>query len=129
MLWHTRCALYSFDRRANHPRLQILKQILEAKEKMGDTMKTSFFSMTEAKYAAGENIKHTIFDNVETAQVQYNQPQPCPQQPNFCACGTDHVAEAWGACTSIASPTESNDNAGDSDNAHGQRRGYQDPKV
>jgi V-type H+-transporting ATPase subunit D len=50
--------------------LQILKQILEAKEKMGDTMKTSFFSMTEAKYAAGETIKHTIFDNVETAQVQ-----------------------------------------------------------
>lgn len=32
-------------------------------------MKNSFFSMTEAKYAAGENIKHTIFDNVETAQV------------------------------------------------------------
>lgn len=50
--------------------LQILKQILEAKEHMGDTMKTSFFSMTEAKYAAGDSIKHTIFDNVETAQVQ-----------------------------------------------------------
>eukprot|EP00892_Ulva_mutabilis_P011255 jgi/Ulvmu1/8501/UM044_0035.1 len=48
---------------------QILKQILECKEDMGDTMKTSFFSMTEAKYAAGDNIKHTIFDNVETAQV------------------------------------------------------------
>lgn len=48
---------------------QILKQILECKEDMGDTMKTSFFSMTEAKYAAGDNIKHTIFDNVESAQV------------------------------------------------------------
>jgi V-type H+-transporting ATPase subunit D len=50
--------------------VQILKQILEAKEKMGDTMKASFFSMTEAKYAAGDSIKHTIFDNVETAQVR-----------------------------------------------------------
>jgi hypothetical protein len=33
-------------------------------------MKASFFSMTEAKYAAGGNIKHTIFDNVETAQAR-----------------------------------------------------------
>lgn len=49
--------------------LQILKTILECKEEMGDTMKTSFFSMTEAKYAAGDTVKHTIFDNVETAQV------------------------------------------------------------
>lgn len=39
---------------------------------MGDTMKASFFSMTEAKYAAGESIKHTIFDNVETAQVLHH---------------------------------------------------------
>jgi len=37
---------------------------------MGDTMKTSFCSMTEAKYAAGDSIKHTIFDNVENAQVR-----------------------------------------------------------
>lgn len=50
--------------------VQILKLILECKEEMGDTMKTSFFSMTEAKYAAGDKIKHTIFDNVETAQVR-----------------------------------------------------------
>lgn len=50
--------------------MQILKQILECKEDMGDTMKTSFFSMTEAKYAAGDSIKHTIFDNVENAQVR-----------------------------------------------------------
>lgn len=32
-------------------------------------MKASFFSLTEAKYAAGDTIKHTVFDNVETAQV------------------------------------------------------------
>ena len=55
--------------RTARARVQILKEILENKEEMGDTMKASFFSMTEAKYAAGDNIKHTIFDNVETAQV------------------------------------------------------------
>lgn len=32
-------------------------------------MKASFFSLTEAKYAAGDTIKHTVFDNVESAQV------------------------------------------------------------
>lgn len=49
---------------------QLLKEILESKEEMGDTMRKSFFSMTEAKYAAGDNIKHTIFDNVDSAQVR-----------------------------------------------------------
>lgn len=33
-------------------------------------MKASFFSLTEAKYAAGDTIKHTVFDNVESAQVR-----------------------------------------------------------
>ena len=32
-------------------------------------MKVSFFSMTEAKHAAGDKVKNTMFNNVETAQV------------------------------------------------------------
>lgn len=49
---------------------QILKKILAAKQQMGDTMKTSAFSLTEAKYAAGDGIKHTVFDQVEAANVR-----------------------------------------------------------
>lgn len=33
-------------------------------------MKDSFFAYTNAVYAAGEGIKHTILDNVETANVR-----------------------------------------------------------
>ena len=33
-------------------------------------MRDSAFRLTEAKYAAGEKVKHTIFDNVETAKVK-----------------------------------------------------------
>ncbi len=51
---------------------QILKEIIEKKEGMGDMMKTSFFSMTEAIYSSGESVKHTIHDNVETATVRVN---------------------------------------------------------
>ena len=54
---------------------QILKQIIETKEGLGDTMKGSFFSWAEAKYSAGENIKHTILDNVETALVKVQMSQ------------------------------------------------------
>lgn len=49
---------------------QILKEIVDAKEGMGDKMKGSFFSLAEAKYAAGDNIKNTIFDNVERATLK-----------------------------------------------------------
>jgi V-type H+-transporting ATPase subunit D len=33
-------------------------------------MKDSFFSYTNAIYAAGEGVKHTVLDNVETASVR-----------------------------------------------------------
>lgn len=33
-------------------------------------MKNSFFAYTEAMYAAGQGVKHTIVDNVETASVR-----------------------------------------------------------
>jgi V-type H+-transporting ATPase subunit D len=49
---------------------QILKKIVDTKTKMGKSLKTSSFALTEAKYAAGDNVKHTIFDNVEAAQVR-----------------------------------------------------------
>ncbi|KAI3970683.1 hypothetical protein MKX01_024330 [Papaver californicum] len=49
---------------------QILKNIVSAKESMGDIMKTSSFALTEAKYVAGENIKHTVLENVHTASLK-----------------------------------------------------------
>jgi hypothetical protein len=36
----------------------------------GSIMKDSFFSYTNAIYAAGEGVKHTVLDNVETASVR-----------------------------------------------------------
>lgn len=49
---------------------QILKRIVETKEAMGDTMKASAFSLTEAKYAAGDNIKYVVFENVDKATIK-----------------------------------------------------------
>jgi len=49
---------------------QVLKRILACKSKMGDAMKDSAFSLVAAKYVAGEGIKHSIFDAVDTASVR-----------------------------------------------------------
>lgn len=49
---------------------QLLKEIIDAKEGLGGTMRGSFFAYTEAQYAAGDGIKHTIVDNVDTATVK-----------------------------------------------------------
>lgn len=49
---------------------QILKRILAAKIKMGEIIKDSSFAMVQAKYVAGDGVKHTIFDAVETAAVK-----------------------------------------------------------
>eukprot|EP01026_Neomeris_dumetosa_P031711 TRINITY_DN25144_c0_g1_i1.p1 TRINITY_DN25144_c0_g1~~TRINITY_DN25144_c0_g1_i1.p1 ORF type:complete len:301 (-),score=48.64 TRINITY_DN25144_c0_g1_i1:410-1207(-) len=51
---------------------QILKKIIDTKEEMGATLRDSFFALAEAKYAAGESIRHTVFDNVDkaTSKVQ-----------------------------------------------------------
>uniref|UniRef100_A0A6N2MDM8 V-type proton ATPase subunit D n=1 Tax=Salix viminalis TaxID=40686 RepID=A0A6N2MDM8_SALVM len=54
---------------------QILKKIVSTKESMGDTMKASSFALTEAKYVAGENIKHTILENVQTATLKVRSRQ------------------------------------------------------
>ncbi|KAH7663324.1 ATPase V1 complex subunit D protein [Dioscorea alata] len=49
---------------------QILKNIVTAKEQMGDIMRASSFALTEAKYAAGENIKHVVLESVKSASVR-----------------------------------------------------------
>lgn len=49
---------------------QILKKIVQTKEAMGDTMKTSAFALTESKYAAGEAFKHVVFENVDQALIK-----------------------------------------------------------
>ncbi|KAK3184708.1 hypothetical protein Dsin_031994 [Dipteronia sinensis] len=54
---------------------QILKNIVTTKESMGDVMKTSSFALTEAKYVAGENIKHIVLENVQTASLKVRSRQ------------------------------------------------------
>lgn len=54
---------------------QILKKIVSTKEAMGDVMKTSSFALTEAKYVAGENIKHIVLENVQSATVKVRSRQ------------------------------------------------------
>ncbi|XP_043721678.1 V-type proton ATPase subunit D [Telopea speciosissima] len=49
---------------------QILKKIVATKESMGTIMKDSSFALTEAKYIAGENIKHVVLENVQTATLK-----------------------------------------------------------
>ena len=49
---------------------QILRRILDAKKTMGRTMRDSAFSLTQAKYVAGEGIKYTIEDTVGAANVR-----------------------------------------------------------
>ena len=39
-------------------------------EEMGQSMKDATFTLTEAKYAAGDNFKHMIFENVGQATNQ-----------------------------------------------------------
>lgn len=54
---------------------QILKKIVSTKESMGDIMKASSFALTEAKYVAGDNIKHVVLENVRTASLKVRSRQ------------------------------------------------------
>ncbi|CAI5476656.1 unnamed protein product [Closterium sp. Yama58-4] len=54
---------------------QILKKIMETKESMGDIMKSSAFALTEAKYAAGDRVKHVVFENVDQAIIKVRAKQ------------------------------------------------------
>ncbi|OAY45746.1 V-type proton ATPase subunit D [Manihot esculenta] len=54
---------------------QILKKIVSTKESMGDVMKASSFALTEAKYVAGDNIKHVVLENVQNASIKVRSRQ------------------------------------------------------
>lgn len=54
---------------------QILKKIVSTKESMGEIMKNSSFALTEAKYVAGENIKHIVLENVQSASLKVRSRQ------------------------------------------------------
>mmetsp|Transcript_3732 Transcript_3732/g.9452 ORF Transcript_3732/g.9452 Transcript_3732/m.9452 type:complete len:320 (+) Transcript_3732:150-1109(+) len=54
---------------------QILKEILDCKTSMGETMKNSYFALTEVKYAAGDGVRHTVLDNVDRASVRVTSAQ------------------------------------------------------
>ncbi|KAL5546850.1 hypothetical protein UlMin_006537 [Ulmus minor] len=54
---------------------QILKKIVSTKESMGEIMKSSSFALTEAKYVAGDNIKHTVLENVQNASLKVRSRQ------------------------------------------------------
>lgn len=54
---------------------QILKKIVSTKESMGDILKSSYFALTEAKYVAGDNIKHVVLENVQNASVKVRSRQ------------------------------------------------------
>ncbi|KAG9451266.1 hypothetical protein H6P81_011231 [Aristolochia fimbriata] len=54
---------------------QILKKIVSTKESMGEIMKTSSFALTEAKYVAGENVKHVVLENVKSASLKVRSRQ------------------------------------------------------
>mmetsp|Transcript_26007 Transcript_26007/g.44735 ORF Transcript_26007/g.44735 Transcript_26007/m.44735 type:complete len:261 (-) Transcript_26007:899-1681(-) len=48
----------------------LLGKIIETKEAMGVQMKSSSFSLVEAKYAAGEDVKYSITQNVDKATLR-----------------------------------------------------------
>ncbi|KAJ7565290.1 hypothetical protein O6H91_02G055300 [Diphasiastrum complanatum] len=54
---------------------QILKRIVQTKESMGDIMKSASFALTEAKYTAGDNIKHIVRENVQSATIKVKAKQ------------------------------------------------------
>eukprot|EP00955_Chlamydomonas_euryale_P060435 357715-Chlamydomonas_euryale.AAC.16 len=84
---------------------QILKEIIDKKEGMGDIMKASFFAMTEAVYSAGSGIKYTIKDNVSygispapEAQLAVRARREHDSLPNLTASHADHAAVVGGDC-------------------------------
>ena len=72
---------------------QILKQILTAKQQMGEKFKESFFAMAQARYTAGDHLRHSIVDSVAQATVRVQSkadniagvkvrpPPPAPRAP------------------------------------------------
>ncbi|KAK1308578.1 V-type proton ATPase subunit D [Acorus calamus] len=54
---------------------QILKKIVSSKESMGDFMRASSFALTEAKYVAGDSVKHVVLENVRSASLRVRSRQ------------------------------------------------------
>jgi V-type H+-transporting ATPase subunit D len=54
---------------------QILKRIVSTKKSMGEIMKASAFALTEAKYTVGENTKHIIRENINSATIRVKAKQ------------------------------------------------------
>ncbi|KAG2569213.1 hypothetical protein PVAP13_7NG375921 [Panicum virgatum] len=53
----------------------ILKKIVAAKESMGETMRASSFSLAEAKYVAGDGVRHVVLQSVRAASVRVKSHQ------------------------------------------------------
>ncbi|KAG0499568.1 hypothetical protein HPP92_004259 [Vanilla planifolia] len=53
----------------------ILKEIVSTKEAMGEIMRAASFALTEAKYAAGENINNIVLESVRSASVRIRSRQ------------------------------------------------------
>eukprot|EP00033_Pygsuia_biforma_P001076 GCRY01001224.1.p1 GENE.GCRY01001224.1~~GCRY01001224.1.p1 ORF type:complete len:244 (+),score=20.28 GCRY01001224.1:113-844(+) len=49
---------------------QVMTNIRENKGNMGDSFQSSIFSLTQAKYAAGEHITNTIIENTKAAEMK-----------------------------------------------------------
>ena len=49
---------------------QIVKEIVAAKEAMGEDMREAAFALMEVTHACGDNVKHAAFENVGTAHVK-----------------------------------------------------------
>ncbi|KAJ6843709.1 V-type proton ATPase subunit D [Iris pallida] len=54
---------------------QILKRIVSTKESMGEIMRAASFALTEAKYAAGDSVRHFVLNSVRTASVRVRSRQ------------------------------------------------------
>ncbi|BAF15962.1 V-type proton ATPase subunit D [Oryza sativa Japonica Group] len=53
----------------------ILKKIVAAKESMGEAMRASSFSLAEAKYVAGDGVRHVVLQSVRSASLRVRSHQ------------------------------------------------------
>ena len=53
----------------------ILKKIVSAKESMGEAMRASSFSLAEAKYVAGDGVRHVVLQSVRSASLRVRSHQ------------------------------------------------------
>ncbi|KAJ3679655.1 hypothetical protein LUZ60_017666 [Juncus effusus] len=53
----------------------ILKKIVTAKESMGDAMRDASFSLAQAKYVAGDGVRHVVKESVKSASLRVRSKQ------------------------------------------------------